>query len=152
MHREDHRYRPRVAIPLPSGSQPPAHSTQNFPTSGYSLEVTPPEYDEYLSNPWDSPVSSIETPRPRAHTMSTVPPRPPSRSSSSNSLIAFPEPQIYRSVSAMESGQSLAHRKSRSDLGPPGHTLHHNPSTASFAESYYPDDETRSEDVSFLFL
>lgn len=144
MYQHD-RTRPRVAIPFPPGAQPLVN-----PSSGYSFQITPAEVDEPLSNPWDSqPSPSAETPRPRAHSMHTLPPRLPSEPSGSSDLMPFPEPQIYRSVSAMQSGQSLVHRNSRSELGPSVPTYHRNISNVSFTESYYPDSDEGSVDVSF---
>ncbi|KAJ7126987.1 hypothetical protein C8R44DRAFT_780128 [Mycena epipterygia] len=145
-----YRVRPHVDIPtaLPPGARPPQNPQPSSPA--YSIQVTPPPYD----NAWDldpEPQSS-GTPRPRTQSMYDQPQNPPSRtvSASVSGYMPFPEPQIYRSASVTstqsQGGQPLGHRHSRSDIGPAALRLQRDPSTTSFmttaSGAYYPNDDS----------
>ncbi|CAK5268518.1 unnamed protein product [Mycena citricolor] len=145
-----HRPRPHLNIPTQASARP-----QSTPSSDYSIQVTPPAYDSSYEI-WDESPSS-GTPRARTHSMFTHPTSSlPSRSASASvaePYIPFPEPQIYRSVSASASRPSLAHRHSRNnvdiaaefgvDMTPIG--LQRDPSMTSLLSSvsgaYYSNDD-----------
>ncbi|KAJ7170691.1 hypothetical protein C8R43DRAFT_1149693 [Mycena crocata] len=142
-----HRPRPHVEIPLPPGARAP--NPPSPATSIYSIQVTPPPYDNYDSNAWDmdEPQSS-GTPRPRTQSLFQQAQNPPNRavSASMAGYMPFPEPQIYRSASATSAGQPLGHRYSRSDLGPAALRLQRDPSMTSLmttaSGAYYTNDDS----------
>ncbi|KAJ6576436.1 hypothetical protein DFH09DRAFT_1276455 [Mycena vulgaris] len=95
-----HRARPHVDIPnaLPHGARAPENPQPSSPA--YSIQVTPPPYD----NSWefDSEPQSSGTPRPRTQSLYDQSQPLPTRtiSASASGYMPFPEPQIYRSASA----------------------------------------------------
>ncbi|CAA7267017.1 unnamed protein product [Cyclocybe aegerita] len=149
-HRTNHLRKPPPGAQLPTIPSSPQQAY-----APYSLQVTPPVYQEAnrLNNPWDSqtsgPSHSYITPRPRVQSMQHLyssrpqPPQPPF-DSGSQPRIAFPEPQFYRPPSyppsTFETQQRPTHHHSRSDLSHPStsnlNVLHHNPSVSSLASSY----------------
>ncbi|KIK10379.1 hypothetical protein K443DRAFT_670999 [Laccaria amethystina LaAM-08-1] len=160
----DGHHRPHVSLAvgghLPFGSRNPMHpSPARFPA--YTFDLSPPAYDGDLPNPLDTQHASstlLENARPpmaneRHH-------RPSSRSTSFSVIgtpsIAFPEPQIYRSVSHKQSSRESTlqppstsrppnHHFTQSDLGPTRSIgMHQDPSVASFrstASSYYQNND-----------
>ena len=169
---------------LPFGSRNPMHpSPARFPS--YTFEVSPPAYDGDHSNPFDTQHAHASTtplanPRPplgharppldnaRPSSDSALPPvvnerhhRPSSRSTSFSAFgtpsMAFPEPQIYRSVSHKQSSREStlqlpntsrpSHHHTQSDVGPsPPRSIgiHQDPSVASFrstTSSYYQNND-----------
>jgi hypothetical protein len=143
-----HPNRPHVNIPaLPSGARAP--QTPQHSSPAYSIQVTPPPYD----NAWDLELDDSEpqssgTPRSRTHSLYGTPQNPLSRTTSAavTGYMAFPEPQIYRSASSTASQTALGHRYSRSDLGPAALRLQRDPSMTSFTTdasgAYYTNDDS----------
>ncbi|KAJ3865305.1 hypothetical protein EV359DRAFT_72510 [Lentinula novae-zelandiae] len=154
-----HPSRPYISIPqpppgiLPSGAQRPTNPSPSTRPDPWAFEVTPPPFAENqyaLHNPWGEENRSPNTLRHRTLSLINLPSdssRPPSRVSSiqastTNAPLAFPEPQIYRSVSQRVSG----HKPSASDISAENLRLRHDPSIASFRSTqsrnswYYDDD------------
>lgn len=168
MYQQHNPSRPRVSIPsadVPGYPNNPDPSDQTFPS--YVFEVTPPGYLEPLHNPWDNRIKPPSNPRPRVHSMVEMQPNPLSRSVSvfetGTPTMAFPEPQLYRSVSQRQTLQppgTLSHRHSRSDLGSAALTMHRDQSSTSVvstASSYYVNDEndhygSGSAEVCYIYL
>ncbi|KAJ4494966.1 hypothetical protein C8J55DRAFT_109545 [Lentinula edodes] len=154
-----HPSRPYISIPqpppgiLPSGAQRPTNPSPSTRPDPWAFEVTPPPFAENqyaLHNPWGEENGSPNTLRHRTLSLINLPSdssRPPSRVSSvqastTNAPLAFPEPQIYRSVSQRVSG----HKPSASDISAESLRLRHDPSVASFrstqsTNSWYYDDD-----------
>ncbi|KAJ3913880.1 hypothetical protein F5877DRAFT_83360 [Lentinula edodes] len=154
-----HPSRPYISIPqpppgiLPSGAQRPTNPSPSTRPDPWAFEVTPPPFAENqyaLHNPWGEENGSPNTLRHRTLSLINLPSdssRPPSRVSSvqastTNAPLAFPEPQIYRSVSQRVSG----HKPSASDISAGSLRLRHDPSVASFrstqsTNSWYYDDD-----------
>jgi hypothetical protein len=146
---------PSYPRPQPQVSIPPQQNGSRagvpFPDS-YSFEVTPPPYSETstddYTNPWgnESLVSS-DTPT-RLRTRSTIG-HAESRPVSTDSYMAFPEPQLYRSTSA---GSKLQHRRgAHSESSAAALGVHPGPSTASVAttaSSYKQDNDSEDYEVS----
>lgn len=154
-----HPSRPYISIPqpppgiLPSGAQRPTNPSPSTRPDPWAFEVTPPPFAENqhaLHNPWGEENGSPNTLRHRTLSLINLPSdssRPPSRVSSiqastTNAPLAFPEPQIYRSVSQRVSG----HKPSASDISAENLRLRHDPSVASFrstqsTNSWYYDDD-----------
>ncbi|KAJ3783008.1 hypothetical protein GGU11DRAFT_848965 [Lentinula aff. detonsa] len=153
----NHPTRPHVSIPqppsgaLPPGAQQPTNpSPSTRPYTPWAFEVTPPPFadDQYpLHNPWGDEHGSPSALRHRTLSLvnlpsdgSRTPTRVGSLQASTTGPLAFPEPQIYRSVSQRASG----HKPSASDAS--NLRLRRDPSTASFQSSqssnswYYDDD------------
>lgn len=162
----DGHHRPHVSLAvgghLPFGSRNPMHpSPARFPA--YTFDLSPPAYDSDLPNPLDTqhahasntPLDNARPPmaNERHH-------RPSSRSTSFSAIgtpsMAFPEPQIYRSISHKQSSREStlqlpsrppSHQHSQSDRGPrPSRSIgiHQDPSVASFrstASSYYQNND-----------
>ncbi|KAF9468071.1 hypothetical protein BDZ94DRAFT_1209777 [Collybia nuda] len=156
---DDRRTRPQVAIPTDPLHQQQRiqypYSVSQVPVVPYTFEVTPPSYNiesRPLVNPWDNSPPTPDTARPRVHSMVELSGRPPNRTASAAAgrtvHMAFPEPQIYRSVSSkptLQSAHALSHRHSRSELISPNLGLHSGPSTTSFtsmASSYNQDNDS----------
>jgi hypothetical protein len=125
--------------PRHKAQSPQYLSPQPFPTGPSSHEA----------DTWDSPATA----RPRAHSAVNSQPHPAGHSTSYNAPIAFPEPQIYRSVSdyqayhpASISSDGLSHSRSTHNLR--ATNLHRGASVTSVsstASSYYrPSDEDRT--------
>ncbi|KAJ8072495.1 hypothetical protein PM082_016054 [Marasmius tenuissimus] len=140
----DHRSRPHISIPAaqlpPGAAQPTNPSPSSRGPSPWAFEISPPPYhpdvegmNAPLRNPWDE-----YNARQRTRSMVNL---NPSRASTMTSTVtrasmAFPEPQIYRSVSqrAGQPDMGYGHHPSRSEV--PFGGLHHNPSMVSVASSY----------------
>ncbi|KAF9532496.1 hypothetical protein CPB83DRAFT_903530 [Crepidotus variabilis] len=162
MYNKQHRPQIRPPPRLPPGAQQPAlpssstRPTYSFPeASPYTFQVAPAEEYEPLGNPWDNLAGPPALPpkpghiRPRSISQSTP------YSNPTVPQIAFPEPQIQRSSSHLQSGrpqQRLSHHHSRSDLNRPRPEVqnslhvHQNPSVASFASSYVTGADNYSYD------
>ncbi|KAG7089591.1 hypothetical protein E1B28_011258 [Marasmius oreades] len=144
MHYDSHsRSRPQISIPasqLPPGARQPINpSPSSRLYSPWAFEVTPPPYREDVDghvpsrNPWDE-----QNARQRTQSMVNL-----SRTSNMAAApgivtpMAFPEPQICRSVSQRAVQPALerfGHRPSRSDVQV--ERLHQTPSMISLASSY----------------
>ena len=161
-----HRRHVSIAVGghLPFGARNPIHpSPARFPA--YTFDLSPPAYDGDFSNPLDTQhAHASNTPLDNAR-----PPmanerhyRPSNRSTSFSATgtpsIAFPEPQIYRSVSHKQSSREStlqlpstsrppSQHHSHSDLGPTlsrSIGIHQDPSVASFGSttsSYYQNND-----------
>ncbi len=132
--------------PRREAQSPQYLSPQPFPT-GPSFP-----YDSAQADAWDSPATA----RPRAHSAVNSQPYPAGHSTSYNAPIAFPEPQIYRSVSdhpayhpTSTSYDGLSHSRSTHNLR--ATNLHRGASVTSVsstASSYYrPDEDRTAEEV-----
>lgn len=122
--------------------QSPQYLTpQPFPTGPSS------PYDSAQADAWDSPATA----RPRAHSAHSQP-HLAGHPTSHNAPMAFPEPQIYRSVSdhrthpsTLTSSDGLSHSRSTHNLR--ASHLHRGgsvTSVSSTASSYYCPDEGRT--------
>lgn len=131
------------ALPsLPPGAQRPA-----VYSDAYTVEVTPPAYEQHvLQNPWDLNTPPLPPPRPRVRSMNESRTHHGQNQIPYDSMrqqrVPFPEPVFYGQQSNLaSSSQRLVHHHSRSELGilSPSSTDYrkpHNDSVSSFASSY----------------
>ncbi|KAF7312263.1 hypothetical protein MIND_00239300 [Mycena indigotica] len=120
-------------------ARPPQRQPSSPEWSG-SIQVTPPPYTED-----DDDLDPSQTPRPRTHSLNSqnAPLRAVSASVATMHM-PFPEPQIYRSISASASNQSLGHRYTRSDQGQSPLRLQRDPSMTSVmttTSAYYSNED-----------
>lgn len=133
------------ALPaLPPGAQQPATAPTNH-ASSYAFQVTPPT-DYHLQNPWSNPppLTPQSFTRPRVRSMHERNSLRPSAPDFQRPRMPFPEPEFY--PSSQQPVQPSPHHYSRSDFGTPNSNLtagtwHDSPSVASFASSYYVNDD-----------
>lgn len=136
------------ALPsLPPGAQRPA-----VYSDAYTVEVTPPAYEQHvLQNPWDLNTPPLPPPRPRVRSMNESRTHHGQNQIPYDSMrqqrVPFPEPVFYGQQSNLaSSSQRLVHHHSRSELGilSPSSTDYrkpHNDSVSSFASSYNAHDD-----------
>lgn len=160
---QNYRQNNRPHVTIPPGARPPVNPSPAAVYSPYAFEVTPPNHPQSdFINPWDENATPV-TARPR-----DLPPRSRTRTASvfesGSGVMAFPEPELYRSSSQRSTlspnvGHNLRHRASNSDFGPASSSLGRihrdlsSTSLASFASSssYHPTDDFEAE-VRLLFL
>ena len=136
------------ALPaLPPGAQQPAAAPTNHASPAYTFQVTPPTYQDgrHLQNPWSNPppLTPQHSARPRVRSMHEPNSLRPSAPDFQRPRIPFPEPEFYPSF---QQPVRPTHQYSRSDFGASNSNLtagtwHDNPSVASFASSYYVNDD-----------
>ena len=162
----------RPHISIPPGARAPEHpSPSSRPYEPYAFEVVPPQQPRYddseyglMATPVGRPLSQYDLPdftisndREHGHGLS----RPTTYSAQSSGHVAFPEPQLYRSVSQQGAGRSFGtagnemrrHRPSHSEAcvnnGDTPTSISRNESTASFLSvDSFNDYDSISGDVS----
>ena len=153
---------PRVSIPPTNTSlQHPANRSddQQPQHTPYAFEVNPPPYASLdfstaFDNPWPYQPATPDTSIARVRSMMDLSGRSQSFSTPTNGHLAFPEPQLSRSVSHSHTqhASTSRHRTSSNTndtrLSPTSLTFHPQISTSSFqstASSYHQDTESLSE-------
>lgn len=165
-----HNDRPRVAIPTTNRPANLHHSTttpgnrsnhhdRRVPPN-LNLRVTPPYLDPAsemprLDNPWPYQPATPDTSLARTRSMVELSDRQSLGSSNviGNGFLAFPEPQLSRSVThspAQQHASSSWHQPSISDINH-SHGLQRQISSSSTASSYYGEDGS-DPGVRFLSL
>jgi hypothetical protein len=145
-------HRPRVSIPRDNGRYPgwqyPATNPSNQTSAPYAFEVTPTRVTEFpsLENPWPDRLAPPDTSLVRMRSMVELSGRSQSSTSpvTQNGHLAFPEPQLTRSVShnpAQQPFDALRHRPSMNEISFAPSGLHRQISTAS---SYWEDHGAES--------
>lgn len=136
-------YRPRVSIPQSSRRPPTWQYDQANPSdqqrAPYAFEVTPPPYTTSelprLDNPWPYQPATPDTSMARVRSMVDLSGRSQSFTPTTNGHLAFPEPQLSRSVSHSQTQQFSAassHRTSSNSTSPTLLGLNRQVSTSSF--------------------
>ena len=156
-YRDPHR--PRVAIPPAPTNTSPHYtgnpSDQRLEHIPYAFEETPPPYDNSdlptLDSPWPYQPATPDTSIARVRSMMDLSGRSQSFSTHTNNHLAFPEPQLFRSVShgQTQHASTSSHRTSNTtnDTSSTSLNLQRQISTSSFhstASSYWQDHDAES--------
>jgi hypothetical protein len=151
--------RPNVSIPTTSRSQYTAN-VYDQPHKPYAFEVMPPsQTNSEIPNPWPYQPATPDTSMARVRSMVELSGRSElvmSPTTNGNGHLAFPEPQLSRSISHSPTQQfagTSRHQTSGNNISPTSLGFHRQVSTSSFqstASSYWEDTVESDSEVRFI--